>query len=117
MTGMVTLYGIRTCDTVRKARRWLEEHGIDYRYHDLRGDGLDAARLNAWIADLGWEQLINRRGTTWRQLPEAEREPLDAARAHTLMLAHPALVKRPLIETADGRHLGFSAAQYAKLLS
>jgi arsenate reductase len=117
MTGMVILYGIRTCDTVRKARRWLEEHGVDYRYHDLRRDGLDAARLDAWIADLGWDPLINRRGTTWRQLPEAARESLDAAGARTLMLAHPALLKRPLIETADRRYLGFSDAQYEKLFS
>jgi arsenate reductase len=117
MPGTVILYGIKSCDTVRKARRWLEEHGVDYRYHDLRTDGLDAARLDAWIADLGWERLINRRGTTWRQLPEVERETLDAAGARTLMLAHPALLKRPLIETGDGRHLGFSDAQYGKLFS
>lgn len=117
MTGMVILYGIKSCDTVRKARRWLEDHGVDYRFHDLRGDGLDAGRLDAWIAGLGWENLLNRRGTTWRQLPAAEREPLDAARARALMLAHPALIKRPLLETGAARHLGFSAAQYERLFS
>ena len=117
ITGMVILYGIRTCDTVRKARRWLEDHGVEYRFHDLRGDGLDPARLDAWIADLGWQNLINRRGTTWRQLPAAEREPLDAARARALMLTHPGLIKRPLLETRAVRHLGFSDLQYDRLFS
>jgi arsenate reductase len=117
MTGMVILYGIKTCDTVRKARRWLEDHGVDYRFHDLRGDGLDAARLDAWIADLGWENLVNRRGATWRKLPVGEREPLDAARARALMLAEPALIRRPLLENGAARHLGFSVAQYRKLFS
>jgi Spx/MgsR family transcriptional regulator len=117
MTGMVILYGIKSCDTVRKARRWLDDHEVDYRFHDLRRDGLDAARLDAWIAALGWERLVNRRGTTWRQLPAGEREPLDAARARILMLAHPALIRRPLLETGDAHHLGFSDAQYGKLFS
>jgi len=117
MTGMIILYGIRTCDTVRKARRWLEDHRIDYRFHDLRNDGLDAGRLDDWIGDLGWENLVNRRGTTWRRLPAGEREPLDAARARRLMLAHPALIKRPLLEIGDARHLGFSAAHYTQLFS
>ena len=117
MTCMVILYGIKTCDTVRKARRWLSDHRVEYRFHDLRNDGLDAALLDAWIGDLGWENLVNRRGTTWRQLPAQAREPLDAARARKLMLEHPALIKRPLLEIADARHLGFSDAHYAKLFS
>ena len=112
---MVTLYGIRNCDTVRKARRWLEEHGVDYRFHDLRRDGLDAGLLDAWVGDLGWEKLVNRRGTTWRELPTEERESLDAARARQLIRKHPALIKRPLLEIGDARHVGFSDAQYSRL--
>jgi arsenate reductase len=114
---MVILYGIKNCDTVRKARRWLAEHRIDYRFHDLRSDGLDDVRLDAWIEDLGWEHLLNRRGTTWRQLPEESREPLDAARARKLMLAHPTLIKRPLLELGAARYLGFSDAHYSSLFS
>jgi arsenate reductase len=114
---MVILYGIKTCDTVRKARRWLEGHDIDYRFHDLRGDGLDTALLDAWIGDFGWERLLNRRGTTWRQLPAQAREPLDAARARAIMLAHPGIIRRPILEHGATRHLGFSESGYAGLFS
>ena len=114
---MVILYGIRNCDTVRKARRWLADHQIDYRFHDLRSDGLDDDLLDAWIDDLGWEHLINRRGTTWRQLPAEMRETLDAARARQLMLTHPAIIKRPLLELGAVRYLGFSDARYSALFS
>ena len=114
---MVTLYGIKNCDTVRKARRWLDGHGIEYRYHDLRGDGLDEDRLDTWIGDFGWERLINRRGTTWRRLPVEEREPLDAARARDIMLAHPGIIKRPILELGASRHLGFRETDYAALFS
>ena len=114
---MVILYGIKNCDTVRKARRWLADHQVDYRFHDLRSDGLDDDLLDAWIEDLGWENLLNRRGTTWRQLPVKAREPLDAARARKLMLAHPAIIKRPLLEIDAVRYLGFSDVHYDSLFS
>jgi arsenate reductase (glutaredoxin) len=114
---MVILYGIKNCDTVRKARRWLADHRVDYRFHDLRGEGLDDDLLDAWIEDLGWENLLNRRGTTWRQLPDEARAPLDAARARELMLEHPALIRRPLLELGAARYLGFSEAHYAALFS
>jgi Spx/MgsR family transcriptional regulator len=114
---MVILYGIKNCDTVRKARRWLAEHRVDYRFHDLRSDGLDEDLLDAWIEDLGWEALLNRRGTTWRQLPVKARESLDAARARKLMLAHPAIIKRPLLEIDAVRYLGFSDVHYDSLFS
>ena len=114
---MVILYGIKNCDTVRKARRWLENHQVDYHFHDLRNDGLDNALLDAWIEDLGWENLINRRGTTWRQLPVESREPLDEARARKLMQAHPAIIKRPLLELGPVRYLGFSDTHYTSLFS
>ena len=114
---MVTLYGIRNCDTVRKARRWLDEHRIEYRYHDLRSDGLTPALLDDWIRELGWENLLNRRGTTWRQLPETQRSHLDAATAKAIMLQHPAIIKRPIIDLGAVRSLGFSRGQFAALFS
>jgi arsenate reductase len=114
---MVILYGIKNCDTVRKARRWLADHQVDYDFHDLRSDGLDDDLLDTWIEDLGWENLINRRGTTWRQLPVESREPLDAARARKLMQAHPAIIKRPLLELGPARYLGFSDTHYTSLFS
>lgn len=114
---MVILYGIKNCDTVRKARRWLEEHQVEYRFHDLREDGLTAPMLDAWIRELGWESLLNRRGTTWRQIPEKQRAALDAATARDIMLAHPAIIKRPLIDTGASRHAGFSAEEYTALLA
>lgn len=112
---MVTIYGIKTCDTVRKARRWLTDRGVDFTFHDLRADGLDSAMLDAWVDELGWEVLLNRRGTTWRQLPEAEREAPNRERAITLMLAHPALVKRPVLDLGDRRVVGFKDSDYTAL--
>jgi arsenate reductase len=114
---MVILYGIRNCDTVRKARRWLADHQIDYRFHDLRSDGLGDELLDAWIEDLGWENLLNRRGTSWRQLPVERRERLNAARARKLLLENPAIIKRPLLERGGARYLGFSDALYTSLFS
>ena len=112
---MVTLYGISNCDSIRKARRWLSEQAIDYQFHDYRRDGLDADLLTRWAAELGWEALLNRRGTTWRKLPEAERDGIDAERAIALMLEHPAMIKRPLLDTGDHRQLGFDPQQYRDL--
>ena len=109
---MVTLYGIKNCDTVRKARRWLDENRVDYRFHDLRADGLDPATLEAWVAELGWESLLNRRGTTWRRLPENKRRELDAEGALGLMLEHPTLIKRPVLDLDSRRMLGFSPTDY-----
>ena len=112
---MTTLYGIRNCDTIRKARRWLDEHGVEYRFHDLRTDGLDEKTLQAWEKRLGWERLLNRRGTTWRRLPEAEREGIDRTRALQIMLDNPAIIKRPLLAVGRQLHLGFSADTYRDL--
>lgn len=112
----MTLYGIRNCDTVRAARAWLDAHGLDYRFHDHRADGVEAARVAAWIAEHGWEPLVNRRGTTWRALPADARAPLDAARAAALMQAHPALIRRPLLDLGTRTIVGFSADAYAAAL-
>jgi arsenate reductase (glutaredoxin) len=114
---MITLYGIKNCDTVKKARVWLEQHHVTYRFHDLRDDGLDAARLKGWIKTAGWETLLNTRSTTWRQLPDADKHDLDATRAAELMLAHPTLIKRPVLENGTEVTVGFSAVTYEKITS
>ncbi len=112
---MIRLYGIPNCDTMKKARRWLDERGIAYTFHDYKKQGLDEALLRAWVAELGWEPLVNRQGTTWRKLPAEVREGLDAEGAIAIMLAHPSLIRRPLLDTGEARHLGFSAAAYTEI--
>ncbi len=113
---MLTLYGIPNCDSVRQARAWLAERGLAYRFHDLRRDGLDRARLLDWIGELGWEQILNRRGQLWRRLPEEARGCLDQEGAVRLMLEEPGLIKRPLLDTGTERVLGFSSGRYQELL-
>ena len=113
---MITLYGISNCDTIRKARRWLEDAGIDYRFHDYRKHGLHSDQLTNWADELGWQALLNRRGGTWRKLPEADRDGIDRDRAIALMLQHPAMIKRPLLDNGDRRLLGFDQQQYRELL-
>ena len=110
---MIEMFGLKNCDTCRKARKWLEAEGIAHAFHDVRDDGLDAGRLRRWADAVGWERLLNRRGTTWRKLPEAEREELDGAKALGLMQAYPALIKRPVFETPSGVVVGFDAAARA----
>ncbi len=112
---MITIYGIKNCDTCRKALKWLQAEGIEHRFHDFRADGLDEADLKSWVAEIGWEKLLNRRGTTWRKLPETEREGIDEANAVRLMLANPALIKRPLFDNGAARMVGFTAAEQAAL--
>jgi Spx/MgsR family transcriptional regulator len=113
---MITLYGIKNCDTVKKARAWLEGNGREYRFHDFRKDGLDKALLERFEAALGWETLLNRRGTTWRKLDEAKRENLDRDKALQLMLDHPSVIKRPVLEMADKTLIGFTPETYASEL-
>ncbi|BDP18843.1 ArsC family reductase [Klebsiella pneumoniae] len=111
---MLTMYGIKNCDTIKKARRWLEAHQIEYRFHDYRADGLERAQLDTFIAELGWQALLNTRGTTWRKLDESLRNSIDNAdAAAALMLEMPAIIKRPLL-CAPGRPmlLGFSESSY-----
>ncbi|ANE76530.1 ArsC family reductase [Dickeya solani] len=110
----IILYGIKNCDTIKKARRWLEEHQIDYRFHDYRVDGLEGERLQSFIDHMGWQPLLNTRGTTWRRLEEGYRNTIDnEAAAKAVMLEQPALIKRPLLVTEDGKNLlGFSDDSY-----
>ncbi|MFK8256914.1 ArsC family reductase [Erwinia sp. AnSW2-5] len=110
----LTMYGIKNCDTIKKARKYLESQGVNYQFHDYRADGLDEALLQRFIDTLGWQALLNTRGTTWRKLEESERNAVDnPATALTLMLAQPAIIKRPLLCAPDGSMLlGFSEATY-----
>ena len=110
------MYGISNCDTIRKARNWLEEHNIEYRFHDYRKQGLDAAMLAKWCDDFDYNELLNRRGTTWRKLGPDLKENLDRERAIRLMLEHPALIKRPLLVDGDNKILGFDQSRYESLL-
>jgi len=108
----LTLYGIPNCDTVKKARTWLDAAGIAYVFHDFRKDGLDPAKLQDWIDAVGWEKLLNKAGTTFRKLPDADKAGLDTAKAKALMLEQPAMIKRPVVEAADGVSVGFSAGEW-----
>ncbi len=110
----LTLYGIPNCDTVKKARRWLDDHGVAHRFHDYRKDGLDASQLQGWIDTLGWEKLLNKSGTTFRKLPEAQKEGLDAVSAKALMLDQPAMIRRPLVDADGALSVGFSADEWQK---
>jgi arsenate reductase len=113
MSGPVILYGIANCDTIRKAKAWLADREIEYQFHDYRKQGLDPELLKSWVAELGWETLVNRRGTSWRQLAADTREGLDSGSAIQVMLENPALIKRPLLVTNKTLYLGFSDAQYS----
>lgn len=113
---MLTIYGINNCDTMKKARAWLKDQGLEYSFHDYKKNGLNAELLRAWVNQLGWEALINRRGTSWRALSEADREHIDETSAIALMLHNPSLIKRPLLDI-NGRYLaGFSPELYAARL-
>jgi Spx/MgsR family transcriptional regulator len=110
-----TLYGIPNCDTVRRARAWLDARGVPYRFHDFKTRGVPEAELDRWLAAPGWEALVNRHGTTWRRLDEATRAGVtDAASARAVLLAHPSLVKRPVVDWGPGREAttGFDIARW-----
>lgn len=110
----VTLYGITTCDTVRKARNWLDAKGIAYRFHDFRVEGLDAGRVEGWMDTLGWEAVLNRQSTSFKALPPADQAGLDRARALGLILANPTMVKRPVLERPGSVMVGFKPERYAE---
>ena len=111
-----TLYGIANCDTVRKARGWMEAAGVAHAFHDYKRAGVPADRVRAWVGRLGWAALLNRQGTTFRKLPEAERADLDTERAIALMLAHPSVIRRPVVEAGEVLLVGFAADRYAAAL-
>lgn len=109
---MVTLYGIRNCDTVKKARAWLDERGVAYAFHDYKAAGINEARLRGWAKEVGWEMLLNRAGTTFRKLPEADRIDLGEEKAIALMLSRPSMIKRPVLDYPGGLLVGFKPARY-----
>jgi arsenate reductase (glutaredoxin) len=113
---MYTLYGIKNCDTVKKARSWLEQRHIAYRFHDYRVDGLDRELLLRFEQALGWETLLNRKGTTWRQLLPEQQNGIDRDAALELMLARPALIKRPILQGGDTLLIGFKPELYQQEL-
>ncbi len=112
---MIILYGIKNCDTVKKARRWLEQQGLEYHFHDLREDGITPQQARDWLAELGWETLVNKRSTSWKALPAATREAMDNTAALAAILEHPTLIKRPLLDIGHERHCGFSAKTWGAL--
>ncbi|MCG2634147.1 MAG: arsenate reductase [Gammaproteobacteria bacterium] len=117
MSDVATFYGLKTCDTCRKARRWLEANGIDYLYRDVRADGVAEADLISWCNQIDWQTLLNRKSTTWRQLSEREQAVNDTAGAIRLILAHPTLLKRPVLVTPNTLQVGFREADYARLFA
>ncbi len=108
----ITLFGIRNCDTMKKARVWLDAHGVAYVFHDYKTAGIDDARLRDWICQVGWEALLNRAGTTFRTLPESDRADLDADKAVALMVAQPSMIKRPVLDTGVTLLVGFKPERY-----
>jgi arsenate reductase len=114
----VTIYGIPNCDTMKKARTWLDDQGIAYDFHDYKKAGIDRTTLEAWSKKVGWETLLNRAGTTFRKLPDAEKQGLDERKAIALMIAQPSLIKRPVLELARGKLLvGFKPEVYEAALA
>jgi Spx/MgsR family transcriptional regulator len=109
----ITIYGIKNCDTMKKARAWLDKRGVDYAFHDYKTAGLDKAKLQSWAKRAGWESLLNKAGTTFRKLPEHEKNGLTEAKAIKLMLAQPSMIKRPVLELGGGKLLvGFRPEEY-----
>jgi Spx/MgsR family transcriptional regulator len=113
---MLTLYGIPNCGTVKKARRWLDDHGVAYRFHDFRKDGVDERQLRRWVGELGWETVLNRKGTTWRAAPEVLKAQIDAESAIAYLLEQPSAIKRPVLDLGGQRLVGFDGMQYLSAL-
>ena len=113
----VTVHGIKACDTMKKARAWLEARGVAYDFHDYKASGIDPKTLKAWANQVGWEALLNRSGTTFRRLPGADRQDIDEKKAVALMLAHPSMIKRPVLEKGGRLTVGFKPQTYAELSS
>ena len=113
---MITLYGIPNCDRVRASRKWLDQHNISYKFHDVRVSGLDRDHVQGWVNQLGMDALVNRRSTTWRQLSPMVRKQLTPSSATELLLAQPTLLKRPVLETDDTLVIGFDEAMYSRVL-
>jgi arsenate reductase (glutaredoxin) len=114
MKKPITIYGIKNCDTMKKARAWLDSHGVAYEFHDYKATGAPKEKLKAWASELGWENLLNRAGTTFRKLPDAEKEGLNERKALALMLEQPSMIKRPVLDVSGKVLVGFKPDVYAK---
>lgn len=114
MSKSITIYGIKNCDTMKKARAWLDSHGIAYDFHDYKAAGAPREKLKAWTSELGWEALLNRAGTTFRKLPDADKEGLNERKALALMLEQPSMIKRPVLEVGGKLLVGFKPEVYAE---
>jgi arsenate reductase len=114
---MITLYGIKNCDTVKKARTWLEQNKLDYRFHDFRADGLTAAQVTNWISEIGLDTLLNKRSTTWKELDETTKNNFTESSAAEIISAHPTLIKRPLLDTGKQKHVGFKDTEYTRIFN
>lgn len=112
-----TLYGIKACDTMKKARTWLDEHQVDYAFHDYKSVGIDRANLEKWCNEHGWQTILNRAGTTFRKLDDAQKADLDQAKAIDLMLAQPSMIKRPVLDLGDKTLVGFKPDNYQAALA
>lgn len=112
-----TIYGIKNCDTIKKARKWLDNNQIEYNYHDFRIDGISKPIINEWLKQLEWESLLNTRGTTWRKLDDERKSEINKAKAIALMLEQPAIIKRPVLSYKNKYHLGFKEDIYLKIFS
>ena len=112
---MTTVYGIKNCDTVKKARQWLEQQGVDFRFHDFRVDGLNEEHIAAWRKQIDWQTLLNKRSTTWKKLDDNTREALNDDTVVELLVAHPTLIKRPVMEHDGKVYVGFKISEYEAL--
>jgi arsenate reductase len=110
----ITIYGIKNCDTMKKARAWLDSHGVSYDFHDYKSEGIAKDKLKQWSEEVGWETLLNRAGTTFRKLPDGEKEDLNEKKALALMLEQPSMIKRPVLDLGGKRLVGFKPDVYAK---
>jgi Spx/MgsR family transcriptional regulator len=114
---MVTLFGIKNCDTIKKARTWLSDNGIEFHFHDVRKDGIDADQINHWIDQAGWESVLNRRGTTWRKLDSETQDNISGDNVTALLLEHPAMIKRPVLDVNGSITIGFKADHYQSIFN
>jgi arsenate reductase (glutaredoxin) len=116
MAGIVTIYGIKNCDTMKKARAWLDQRAVAYQFHDYKTAGIERGRLEAWARAVGWETLLNRAGTTFRTLPEQNKQSLTEKKAIALMSAQPSMIKRPVLDVGGKLLVGFNPERYKELL-
>jgi len=114
---MIILHGIPNCDTIKKARKWLQDHDVEYQFHDFRKDGLDEKLLSGWVKKVGWETLLNKRGTTWRKLDDLTKDSIDESAAIQIMLEQPAIIKRPVLVDGKTVEVGFKPDRYKTLLT